>query len=401
MRTPTRRTTLAGLVVPALVALTLGLSACQDVGPGGANPSITPSSPGKPSSSPSSPGSSTGRPDRITLVATGDVLLHERLWNTARIDGKGAFDFAPVMAPIKPLVESADLAVCHLETPLAKPGGPYSGYPLFDGPPQIATALKSTGYDACTTASNHSFDRGASGVDRTLATLERAGLRHAGTARTPQEAATPVILGVRGVKVALLSYTYGFNGIPYPQGQTWRAGMIDVAAIKAMAKKAREAGAQIVVVSCHWGAEYDQKPNAQQLSLAPELLADSNIDLLLGHHAHVVQPMRRINGKWVTFGLGNMMAAHRQPLSTKSEGLLARFTFVRGGDGRWSVDKAEYASLLITDSVPMRILDVRRQLAKPDQSTATRIRLEEARKRTESVVNSLGAGSDGATPITP
>jgi poly-gamma-glutamate capsule biosynthesis protein CapA/YwtB (metallophosphatase superfamily) len=84
------------------------------------------------------------------------------------------------MNSVKPLVQGADLAVCHLETPLAPLGGPYRGYPMFQGRPQIATALKQTGYDVCTTASNHRFDGGADGVDRTLRTLERAGLRHAG-----------------------------------------------------------------------------------------------------------------------------------------------------------------------------------------------------------------------------
>ncbi|MEV0288340.1 CapA family protein [Kribbella sp. NPDC050820] len=106
------------------------------------------------------------QPDRITLVATGDVLLHERLWTSAKRDGRnGEWDFAPIMSSIKPIVQDADLAIAHLETPLAPLGGPYRGYPLFQGPPQIAAALKQTGYDVCTTASNHSFDSGAVGVD--------------------------------------------------------------------------------------------------------------------------------------------------------------------------------------------------------------------------------------------
>jgi poly-gamma-glutamate synthesis protein (capsule biosynthesis protein) len=165
-------------------------------------------------------------------VATGDVLLHERLWTTAKRDGdNGTWDFAPLMGSVKPLVKAADVAVCHLETPLAPLGGPYHGYPLFQGPPQIAAALKQTGYDVCTTASNHSFDAGAAGVDRTLNTLERAGLRHAGTARTRVEAETPTIIDVRGVKIAHLSYTFGFNGLPYPHGQTWRAGTVNVSCL--------------------------------------------------------------------------------------------------------------------------------------------------------------------------
>ena len=330
-------------------------------------------------------------PDKLTLVATGDVLLHERLWTTAKRDGtNGNWDFAPLLSGVKPLVRSADLAICHLETPLAPKGGPYSGYPLFQGPPQILAALKQTGYDACSTASNHSFDGGAKGVDRTLDAMDQAGLRHMGTARTPEEAATPTILEVQGVKVALLSYTFGFNGLPYPNGETWRAGKLDVPAIKAMAAKAREMGAQIVVVSCHWGDEYSQKVNPQQQSIAAELLADSNVDLVIGHHAHVVQPMQEINGKWVVYGLGNLAAAHREPNSRKAEGLLVRFTFERTGD-RWKVQQAAYVPLLVTDTIPVRVLDVRRELAKPDLSPAKKARLELAEERTRDAVRSLDA----------
>jgi poly-gamma-glutamate capsule biosynthesis protein CapA/YwtB (metallophosphatase superfamily) len=282
--------------------------------------------------------------------------------------------------------KGCDRRLCHLETPL---GSPYSGYPLFQGPPQIAPALKQTGYDACSTASNHSFDKGAAGVDRTLNTLDQAGLRHMGTARTPTEAATPTIVEVQGVKVALLSYTYSFNGVPYPDGETWRAGKLDVPAMKAMAKKARDLGAEIVVISCHWGDEYSKSANPQQREIATELLADSNIDLVLGHHAHVVQPLEQLNGKWVVYGLGNLVAAHRSPGSTKSEGLLVRFTFRRSGD-HWRAE-AQYAPLLVTDTLPVRVLDVRRELAKPGLSAAQRARLELADRRTTQTVTSLGA----------
>jgi poly-gamma-glutamate synthesis protein (capsule biosynthesis protein) len=284
-------------------------------------------------------------PDRITVVATGDVLLHERLWTTAKRDGKGGdWDFAPLMSSVKPLVQKADLSIAHLETPLAPAGGPYHGYPRFQGPPQIATALKQTGYDLCTTASNHSFDGGANGVDRTLNTLEKVGLKHAGTARSRAEAEQTTIVDVGGVKIASLSFTFGFNGLPYPNGQTWRAGRIDTKTIARKAQEAKDRGADLVLVSCHWGTEYSSKLNDQQREVAPQLLADSNIDLVIGHHAHVVQPMEQIDGKWVAYGLGNLVAAHREPGSRKAEGLLVRFTFTRAGD-RWSTEQAEFAPL--------------------------------------------------------
>jgi poly-gamma-glutamate capsule biosynthesis protein CapA/YwtB (metallophosphatase superfamily) len=377
-----RRTVLGAVLVGAGVLATAG---CADLM---ADPGVG-SGPGSTTGPEQTP--KPGKNDRITLVATGDVLLHERLWTTAKRDGEnGNWDFAPLMASVKPLVRAADLAVCHLESPLAPLGGPYHGYPLFQGPPQIATALKQTGYDVCTTACNHSFDAGAAGVDRTLNTLERAGLRHTGTARTRVEAETPTIIDVRGVKIAQLSYSFGFNGLPYPHGQTWRAGTVNVAAIKAMAKQARDLGAEIVVVSCHWGDEYSAKLNAQQREVAPQLLADSNIDLVIGHHAHVVQPMEQINGKWVAYGLGNLVAAHREPNSTKAEGLLVRFTFKRNDD-RWTTEQAEYAPLLMTDALPVRVLDVRRELAKPGLAADRRRRLELAERRTTATVQALGA----------
>ncbi|MFI5730586.1 CapA family protein [Kribbella sp. NPDC051587] len=386
-----RRAVLGALLAGAGAAAVGG---CADIGAGSPGGPNNEGGSGEPPLS--APGSSSGpgdagRPDRISIVATGDVLLHERLWTTARRDGRGgAWDFAPLLAGVKPHVQRADLAIAHLETPLAPMGGPYKGYPLFQGPPQIATALKQTGYDLCTTASNHSFDGGAAGIDRTLNTLAKAGLRTAGTARDRKEAETPTIVDVRGVKIASLSYTFGFNGLPYPNGQTWRAGKLDVAAISRMAKEARDRGAEIVVVSCHWGTEYSAKINDQQRELAPQLLADSNIDLVIGHHAHVVQPMEQHDGKWVAYGHGNLVAAHRQPNSTRAEGLLTRFTFQRTGD-KWTTAEAAYAPLLMTDVLPVRVLDVRRELAKPGLTAAMRSRLQLAQRRTDETVLSLGA----------
>ena len=374
-----RRAVLGGLLAGAAALATSGCIADTYADTGNPRPTPKNSQPAK-----------GDRADRITLVATGDVLLHERLWTTAKRDGDGsAWDFAPLMSSVKPLVQKADLAIAHLETPLAPLGGPYHGYPLFQGPPQIAAALKQTGYDVCTTASNHSFDGGAAGVDRTLNTLDTVGLRHAGTARSRSEAETPTIVEVKGVKIASLSFTFGFNGLPYPNGQTWRAGKLDAATIIRRAREARDQGAEIVVVSCHWGTEYSSKVNEQQRELAPRLLADSNIDLVIGHHAHVVQPMEQIDGKWVAYGLGNLVAAHREPNSIKAEGLLTRFTFTCSGD-RWKTEQAEYAPLLMTDVLPVRVLDVRRELMKA-APIAKRSRLELAQRRTAETVGALGA----------
>lgn len=398
---------LARLAAAATVVSLLTACGSDDGDSPGAAP---PSSPSTPTTSPSPTPTPTPTPDprTFTLVATGDVLLHERLWNQARTDaGPGEeMDFAPQLANIAPTVQGAGLAVCHLEVPLAPAGGPYEGYPTFSGPPQVATALAETGYDACTTASNHTFDQGAAGVDRTLDTLDAAGLAHAGSARTPEEsqAITHVDVAVTDgdpVDVALLSYTFGFNGIPAPGGETWRGHLIEPDRILADAATARSEGADVVVAALHWGDEYVHEPNALQSDLAPELIASPDIDLLLGHHAHVVQPVENIGGEWVVYGMGNLMANHAEPEGPKAEGLLTRFTFTEsaGGTGEFTVTGAEFLPLYQTYQPPVEVLDVPAALASGDTGTATAARLRQARDRTTEIVQSRGGAAAGLTML--
>jgi poly-gamma-glutamate capsule biosynthesis protein CapA/YwtB (metallophosphatase superfamily) len=346
----------------------------------------------------------TAPPRTFTLVATGDVLLHSRLWAQAQADaaaaGKPGRDFAPTLAAIRPVVEGADLAVCHLETPIAPPEGPFAGYPAFSVPPEIVPGLVTTGYDACTTASNHTFDRAGAGVDRTLAALDGAGLAHAGSARTPEEAARITTVGAGPARVALLSYTYGFNGIPYPDGQLWRSNIIDEARILADARRARAAGADVVVVALHWGNEYMHDPNAQQAEMAPRLIASDDVDLLLGHHAHVVQPLENVGGEWVVYGMGNLVATHSTQGDANHEGLMVRFTFTEQGDGSWRATSAEYAPLLMITDGTLRVLDVDATLA-AGSAPALTDRLVLARDRTAGIVASRGATTAGLTGLPP
>ena len=153
----------------------------------------------------------------FSIVSSGDILLHERLWAQAKADGTdGNLDFYPQLADLEPVISSADLALCHLETPLAEPGVDYQGYPTFNAPPQITDAIIKLGFDVCGTASNHSLDQGFAGLKRTIETLDAAGIRHTGTAVSQDAAGRPLIMDVKTengiVKVGILSYTYGFNG---------------------------------------------------------------------------------------------------------------------------------------------------------------------------------------------
>jgi hypothetical protein len=343
-------------------------------------------------------------PRTFTLVATGDVLLHTALWDQARADAAssghpGGHDFGPMLAGIRPVVRGADVAICHMETPIAPTGGPFSSYPSFSVPPEIAPALAATGYDACTTASNHTYDRGAEGVRRTLDALDAAGIRHAGSARTPEEAGAPTMLDVDGVRLALLSYTFGFNGIPAPDGQAWRSNPIDERRILADAGIARRRGAEVVVVALHWGDEYNHEPNGQQQALAPRLIRSPDIDLLLGHHAHVVQPIEAVDGEWVVYGMGNLVSNQGSQGPDKLEGLLVRFTFTERSDGHWQATMAEFSAVLTDDRGPIRVVDVRRALADPATDPRLRPRLETAWHRTATIAGARGAPAHGLRPI--
>ncbi|MGY0230395.1 CapA family protein [Longispora urticae] len=299
---------------------------------------------------------STWTPREFTVLGAGDVLLHESLWNTAKQDAGGTgYDFGPMFAAVKPVVSAADLAICHMETPLGEPAGPFSGYPLFNVPPQVAVTLADVGYDSCSTASNHTLDVGERGVYRTLDVLDAAGLRHAGSYRDQREHDTPTLVYARGVQIAHLSYTFSFNGLLRPEGKEWIANALDVRAVLDEARRARAAGAEVVIVSVHWGTEYQHEADDFQQATARDLLASPEVDLILGAHVHVVQPFEELGDKWVAYGMGNQVAWQNQSLVTR-DGVMPRFTFTESAPGVWRVSKAEaLPTWMRLDSGPGRL----------------------------------------------
>jgi hypothetical protein len=319
------------------------------------------------------------------------VLLHEPTWAQADADagvmGDGDYDFAPQMEAIEPHVAAADLALCHLETPLAAVGGPFSGYPSFAAPPQIAAALAATGFDACSLASNHSWDQGLAGLERSATTVLDAGLRPYGAAVAGQPG-NPTIVHAGGVVVGLLSYTYGSNAAPGSSA----IEMIVVEDVLADAAAARASGAEVVVASLHWGTEYSHELNAQQRDLAPVLLASPDVDVIVGHHAHVVQPIEKIGHEWVAYGLGNMLASHATVLPANQEGILAQFTLTESVDG-WSVTETAYLPIMVDPGPPLRMIDLPDTLS-GGAAGDRQERFEMAIDRTRDVVRRLDDGAE-------
>jgi poly-gamma-glutamate synthesis protein (capsule biosynthesis protein) len=350
-------------------------------------------------SGPGRPAPAAAGPRGFTLVASGDVLPHDTIIDRARFDAGGTgYDFRPMLEPIRSVVSGADLALCHMETVYGA-NGDYTGYPTFKSPPEVARALAATGYDGCSTASNHTLDDGAEGIRRTLDALDRAGVRHAGSSRTEEEARTVTVLQAGQAKIAHLAYTYDTNGIPLPEGQPWAVNLLDEARILADARAARGAGADVVVVSMHWGTEWQDAPDERQLTLARGLTAARtggrpDIDLILGTHAHVPQAYEKVNGTWVIYGMGDQIAGlmtnHQGAKDPRgNQSTLGRFTFAppaRPG-GRWEVTRAEFVPQLF-DVDAGRVVNLNRALAQGADVRAVRDRIRE-------VVLSRGAAQDG------
>jgi poly-gamma-glutamate synthesis protein (capsule biosynthesis protein) len=335
-------------------------------------------------------------PRTATVVMGGDLLWHDTVWLSAAEEhartGRGRrFDFDPMFASLRPLLRAADVAICHEEVPFAAPGAAYQSYPVFAAPPAIARWIGHTGWDACVTASNHALDQGYDGLVRTADLLEHAGVAPVGTFRSPAERRTPVIVTTdQGVRVGIVAGTYSLNGFPLPEGRPWSVSLWDADNLLRQAHRARRAGADIVVVNLHGGTEYDPLPDAAQVALVDRLTASPDVDLVLGEHAHVVQPITKVNGTWVVYGMGNMVAQSEPSRPRAYEGITVGFTFTERPGGGFRVTDAAYVPTtwnVWSPGSPIRIRRVHQALAR---GVGDRWRLREALREIRASVHGLG-----------
>lgn len=246
----------------------------------------------------------------IDLTFVGDAMQHgPQIRAAQRTDG--SYDYSPCFSLIANDIADADFALVNLECPLG--GKPYSGYPCFSAPDEFANHLQRVGFDFVATANNHCLDRRDAGLKRTIQYLERIKMPHAGTYidAKAREALCPHIVDIDGVKMAVLCYTYGTNGI-CAQGKV----VVDYINREKMAAdiaRARDAEADLICVVLHWGTEYQLLPKKSQSDLA-DFLVNQGVDLIIGSHPHVVQPMEiRVNpetGKrsLIVYSLGNFIS---------------------------------------------------------------------------------------------
>lgn len=330
-------------------------------------------------------------PRTASVNVSGDLLWHNSLWVSAELDAKkGRFDFRPQLRSIKKYVSAADLAICHSEVPFAKKDGPFRNYPLFAAPQEIAPALVATGWDLCTTASNHTMDQGWEGLVRTIEVHHDHGILTSGSWATEEDRNTPDIFTTDGgVRIAVISQTFGLNGLPKAKGKPWSVQLLDAKVAIADAKRAKKAGADIVLVHMHAGDEYSSRINSQQRDFAAAVTASPDVDMVFGQHAHVVQPIDKVNDKWVIYGAGNLIASSGPAQPRTYDGFMAQVTFEEKEEGGFVATAAEFAPTMITKksgNTPARVYLI------PDELTAGTKRAAEMKasaERTRKTVRSL------------
>lgn len=287
-------------------------------------------------------------PATAILVAVGDTLVHTPEISAAW-DGKTqAHDFRPMFALLKPALEQADLATAVLETTLGGSASGYTGYPRFNSPDQIADALQWAGIDVVATAHNHMLDLGGKGLFRTIDYLDRIGLAHVGSARTPDPLARIVLKETNGIRFAFLAYTTLTNGLPIPAAQPWSVNLYSQKAMTADVNLARQTGADIIVCALHTGTEYLRQPEPAQRVIAEQLI-QAGVDVVLCSHPHVIRPLElrtwtqpdgSARTAFIAYSLGNLLSNQRQRYSDC--GLIVWITATRGPDGKARVAAARW-----------------------------------------------------------
>lgn len=262
----------------------------------------------------------TGTPShgqKLSLVFFGDIMGHSPQINSAKqADGK-SYDYTECFKYIEPYFRAGEITIGNLELTLA--GEPYSGYPTFSSPDAVVFALQDAGVNVLVTANNHSCDRRRKGVDRTLQILDENYLIRTGTYKdsADMQKNNPLLLSVYGIRLAILNYTYGTNGIPITAPNI--INLINRDEMTTHLEKAKSHKPDKIIVFIHWGNEYQTKPNKEQTDLA-EFLFDNGTDIIIGSHPHVIQPMHLLRqpnkpDKLVVYSLGNFISNQRKPLT--------------------------------------------------------------------------------------
>lgn len=250
------------------------------------------------------------------VMVVGDIMMHSPITASGYDAKSDSYDFSSIFSEVDPIFDQADLVIGNLETPVAGAQFGYSGYPRFNAPTELIYDLKDAGVDVLTTANNHSLDQWESGAVNTINNLDQAGILHTGTFKSQEDKDTPLIIDVNGIRIGLIAYTYGTNGMPIPEDKPYMVNILDLKSIENDVKQLKSENADYIIAMIHYGNEYQRIPSKEQIEWTDKML-ELGIDFVLGSHPHVVQPLKLTEGNaadsdsGVIYSLGNFLSNQR------------------------------------------------------------------------------------------
>lgn len=243
--------------------------------------------------------------EKLSLVMVGDALLHSSLYNDAYQNG--TYDFTSKLEFIKPIVQKYDLAFYNQESILGGTSIGLSSYPTFNSPQEFGDAMIDAGFNLVSLANNHTMDRGVTAIQNSCEYWKTKDVLVSGSYSSPENANNIPVKEKNGIKYALLAYTYGTNGIPVPSDKPYLVNLYSDEKAKSDIEKIRDK-VDLLIVSMHWGTEYRSTPTDEQIREA-NYLSSLGVDIIIGTHPHVIEPVTYINNTLVIYSLGNFISA--------------------------------------------------------------------------------------------
>jgi poly-gamma-glutamate synthesis protein (capsule biosynthesis protein) len=270
---------------------------------------------------------------QVTFTFIGDVMGHDSQINAAYQKKSNTYDYSSYFKHLKPFTSEADFTVANLEVTLGMT--PYKGYPQFSSPPALASALKDAGIDALVTSNNHSCDRGKEGIIKTIDILDSLEIPHTGTYKNIDDRSnnSPMIFEKNGIRVAIINYTYGTNGLPAPTPTI--VDRIDKELIAKDIKRAQKSYVDQIIVFAHWGLEYQSNRSDQQIDLY-KFCIESGADIVIGSHPHVIQRIEKHKDSFIAYSLGNFVSNQRKQKT--DGGMMVNMTLSKSDKSTWVSD---------------------------------------------------------------
>ncbi len=281
----------------------------------------------------------------VTISMVGDILLHEKVSESGKMED-GSYNYDHLFANVKENIESADIALVNQEVILGGRDMGITGYPSFNGAFEVGDSLASAGFDIILHATNHTIDRGSKAVRNCIDFWKTnyPEITYLGINATAEAQGDIYVREENGIKIAFLNYTYGTNGIPLPSDMPYAVNLLKAETLRRDIARAEEI-ADFTVVLPHWGTEYVLEPDSNQ-DYWTDLMFDCGVDLVIGTHPHVIQPVELIEDEnhsmLVYYSIGNFINSTAQ----KGTGIANRMV---GGIANVTLDKDESGEAYIKD----------------------------------------------------